>query len=417
MAPHRILFVNHVARLGGAERSLLDLVRRLDRQRFVPVAVIPGPGELADGLLVGDVPCHYLPLRRLRKTVNPFQLPGIAANVIGVARDLTALIRAERISLVHTNSNTAQLYAGPAARRAGVPCLWHTRDLVALGPLGRWMDRHATRTLAISECVRRNVARYTRDPAKLRTVYSRIAVPSSPHALDPMGRARASGPAVTVMQQELLGHGAARTPSPYHEYDASTEPPFAPVIGMIGQLVPWKGQRVFIEVAALVAAQIPAARFVIVGGDLFDEHRAYCAELQSRAAELGLASRLTFTGHRPDAAALLSGLDVLVHPVEREPLGRVVLEAMAAAKPVVAVNACGPGEIIRDRVDGLLTATAAPAELAAAVVSLLHDPELAARLGAAARQRVARDFDIGETVRQIEAIYDEVLAAGGTPCA
>lgn len=399
MAPYRILYVNHVARIGGAERSLVDLLRRLDRQRFEPVAVLPGPGELADELAACGVPCHYLPLRRLRKTANPLRLLGVAANVVRVAHGLTALIRAERIGLVHANSNTAQLYAGPAARRAGMPCLWHTRDLVTLGPLGWWLDHHATRTLAISECVGRHVARYTRDQAKLRIVYSRIAIPG------------------TMAKQERSTHGAAGTPSPYQECDASPERPEEPVIGMIGQLVPWKGQRAFVEMAALVAAAVPEARFLVVGGDLFNEHRAYRAELEARVAELGLTSRLTFTGYRPDAAALLAGLDVLVHPAEREPLGRVVLEAMAAAKPVVAVNACGPCEIIRHEVDGLLTPTAAPEALAAAVLSLMRDPGLAARLGAAARQRIERDFEIGETVRQMEAIYGEVLSRGVGSCA
>ncbi len=384
-APRRILFVNHVSRVSGAELSLVDLLRRLDRARFGPVAVIPGAGELAELLAGCGVPCHFLPLRRLRKTFNPFRLVGAAVSVLDVSRQLAALIRAERIDLVHANSNTAQLYAGPAARRAGVPCIWHTRDLVSLGPLGHWMGRHATRTLAISECVRRHVSRYVRDSATLHVVCSRIAIPEP---VTPAARA------------------AARA-----EFGWSTE---APVIGMIGQLVPWKGQRAFIECAALIAAQISAARFVIVGGDLFDEHRAYRDELQACVAELGLGSRLTFTGQRPDAAALLAGLDVFVHPVEREPLGRVVLEAMAAGKPVVAVNACGPGEIIRDRVDGLLSPTATPAELAAAVLTLIRDPGLAARLGAAARLRVERDFAILQTVQQIATIYDELLGTEGT---
>ncbi len=383
-APHRILYVNHVGRMSGAERSLLDLVRRLDRGRFEPEAVIPGPGELADELARAGVRCHILPLRRLHKTLNPFRLIAALVNVCVVSRRLAGLIRREHIALVHANSNTAQLYAGGAARLAGVPCVWHTRDLVALGPVGRWLDHTSACTIAIADGVRRHVERYVRDREKLRTIHNGIELPEpAPSGVRSMVRAE-------------LG-----------------VPPGVPLCGMVGQLVPWKGHRTFIEMAARLHAVLPDAHFVIVGADLFDEHRSYRRQLEDRAGELGLADRLVFTGYRRGVSDVLAGLDVLVHPSTCEPLGRVILEAMAAGTPVVAVNAWGPAEIIRDGVDGLLTATNQPDELAAAVLRLLRDSELAGRLGQAGRRRVERDFRIGDTVSRIEAIYDDLLQTRG----
>jgi len=126
---------------------------------------------------------------------------------------------------------------------------------------------------------------------------------------------------------------------------------------------------------------------------------------------------MMFTGYRHDAVRVMDAADVLVHPARREPLGRVILEAMAIGKPVVAVNACGPAEIIQDGVNGLLTESDRPEDLADAVLRVIRDPLLARRLGTAARHRVEEGFNITNTVRDIEAVYHELLYRGRTPCA
>jgi len=384
----RILFLNHVSRVSGAERSLLDLLRRLDRNRFEPIVVAPAGGELADLLERAAVPHYALPLRRLCKTLNPLRLTSDFLNVASVVPRLARLIRRERIALVHANSSTAQVYGGPAARWCGVPCVWHNRDLVNLGPLGRWLGRTASCTIAISECVRRHTEEAVGDSSPVKTLYNGIELEEWV-CRGERSRIRAE-----------LGI-----------------PPGAPVFGMIGQLVPWKRHGVFIEAAALVAATLPEARFPIAGDDRFGDSRASRAELEARAAGFGLGGKVLFAGYRPDIARFLEGLDVLIHPATREPLGRAILEAMAMGKPVVAVNACGPGEIIRDGVDGLLTASGAPAELAAAALRLMREPGLADRIGDAARRRVEEQFNIRRTIRDMEAVYDGLAPRKEPPCA
>ena len=382
----RILFVNHVARLGGAECSLLDLVRHLDPQRYELHAALPARGELPELLRQAGVRVHTLPLRRLRKTANPAVLAGNALNVAWVSRRLAALIRRESIALVHANSTTAHLYAGPAAGRCGVPAVWHCRDLVSLGRLGPKLFRQASRVIAIADCVRLHLAPYVDDPAKLRTVR---------HGIDP---SFCAAPDAAVRVRAQLGIPAGTR-----------------VVGMAGQMVPWKRHRTFLVMAARIARELPGTRFVVAGADLFNEHPDYTQELRGLVDELGLAESVTFTGHRSDMADLLASLDVVVHPAVREPLGRVLLEAMAVGRPVVAVNACGPAEIIRNGIDGVLTDSDSPWELADAVLHLLHEPALAARLGEAGRTRVAEHFSATATARQIEAVYAELLPPGGGP--
>jgi glycosyltransferase involved in cell wall biosynthesis len=388
MPPRRILYINHVSRVSGAERSLLDLLHHLDRSRFEPLVALPPGGELTDLLRQTGVSCHAVPLRRLHKTVNPIRLAADLLNAIRIVWQLTRLIRRERITLVHANSTTAQVYAGIAARLGGIPCVWHVRDLVNLGPLGFWLARFSSLTIAISDSVRRHVEPYLRNSARLRTLPNGIDLEEfRPH--DRRAEVRRS-----------LGIA-----------------PGAPVFGMVGQFVPWKGHGAFIEAAARLAAALPAARFVVAGDDLFREHSGYREELEARATELGLKHSLLFTGYRPDMANLIEAFDVLIHPAAREPLGRVILEAMAMGKPVVAVNAEGPAEIVRHGLDGLLSPTNRPEELAEAALRLITDPSLAERLGAAARLRVEQSFDIRQKVREIEALYDELPAGGGSSCA
>jgi glycosyltransferase involved in cell wall biosynthesis len=385
---HRILFLNHVARVSGAERSLLDILRHLDRARFVGIVAAPQGGELSALVEHADVPFHPLPLRRIRKSLNPLQWTTDLLNIARVTTRLARLIRRQSIDLVHSNSSTAQLYGGMAARWCGVPCVWHNRDLVNLGPLGRWLGRSSSCVIAISECVRRQAEGYAGGARKVKTIYNGIDLSAMTCRGD------------RLRIREELGI-----------------PPRALAFGMIGQQVPWKRHRVFIETAALLAATLPDARFVIAGDDRFGDHRTYQAELLAHVTELGLDGKVLFTGYRPDIAPLLECLDVLIHPATREPLGRVILEAMAMDKPVVAVDACGPGEIIRNGVDGILTATGQPEELAAASLSLIQEPGLANRIGEAARRRVEERFNIRHSIREVEAVYEELLRRKDRSCA
>jgi glycosyltransferase involved in cell wall biosynthesis len=178
---------------------------------------------------------------------------------------------------------------------------------------------------------------------------------------------------------------------------------------MVGRLAPWKGQDVFL---AAFARSFPAGgveRAVLVGAPLFGEE-GYEADLHRLAAELGIADRLEMTGFRDDVSAELARLDVLVHAsVIPEPFGQAVVEGMAAGLPVIATEAGGPAEVITNGVDGLLVPPDDRAALAAALRRLSNDPDLRARLGAAARQR-ARAYGPMPVAEKVIAFYGQVLA-------
>jgi glycosyltransferase involved in cell wall biosynthesis len=181
---------------------------------------------------------------------------------------------------------------------------------------------------------------------------------------------------------------------------------------MIGHLTPWKGHEVFLEIARAVADRIPRSRFVVVGGSIYETHghSGYPEALRQKTAALGLSDRVTFLGARDDVPDLLAALDVLVHPpTAPEPFGRVLAEAMAVGRPVVAARCGGIPEVVEDGVTGFLVPSADVGAFAAAVVRLLEDPALCRRLGHVGRRRAEARFGIEAHAAGVLEVYRAVL--------
>lgn len=149
---------------------------------------------------------------------------------------------------------------------------------------------------------------------------------------------------------------------------------------------------------------LPEAHLVIAGEG--PERRA----LERLAAELGVAERVSFLGWRPDAGALLAACDIFVCSSRHEPLGNMVLEAWSAARPVVAVAAQGPSELIRDGETGLLVPRESPEALGQAIRGLLADPARRAALSAAGRAAYDAEFARGPVLAQWRGFLQQVGA-------
>jgi glycosyltransferase involved in cell wall biosynthesis len=178
--------------------------------------------------------------------------------------------------------------------------------------------------------------------------------------------------------------------------------PAAPLVGAVGRLVWQKGFDTLVEAMPAVLARRPETRLVVVG-DGPERGR-----LERLARDRGVAGAVAFAGFRADLPALLAAFDVLAAPSRREGAPLVTLEAMARGVPVVASAIPALAEQVRDGVEGLLVDADSPAALARALVRVLADRSLAARLGAAGRERVRADFDARDMVARTLALYEEV---------
>lgn len=166
------------------------------------------------------------------------------------------------------------------------------------------------------------------------------------------------------------------------------------VIGMFGRLEPWKGQHVLVEAIPAVLREIPDAEFWFVGGTVEGRGKQeYKQTLLAAAERAGVQDRVHFLGERSDVRDLYDQCDVVVHAsVQPEPLGLVVMEAMSRGRVVVATRLGGPLEQIVDGDSGFLYEAGNSEALARAIVRVIRDPELAAKIGASAIERVRSHF-------------------------
>ncbi len=180
------------------------------------------------------------------------------------------------------------------------------------------------------------------------------------------------------------------------------------VAGWVGRLDRKKRVEDFLAAAALVHAERGEARFVVVGGpDAFMPE--YEDELRKLARELGIESAVTWTGDRPDVARLLAGMDALCFVARGEGMPHIIAEAGAARLPVVATRDNGTLEQIEDEISGLFVPHESPESVAQALLRLMDNPALCARLGAALRAKVEREYAASAVVRQWERVFEEVL--------
>ena len=185
-------------------------------------------------------------------------------------------------------------------------------------------------------------------------------------------------------------------------------PTNAPVVGNIGALVAHKGQRHFIDAAALVVREVPDARFVILGEGTLRH------ALEHQIKHLHLERHVFLAGFRPDVIAWLKGFDFFVMSSETEGLGTSILDAMACEKAVIGTSAGGIPEVVEDGVTGLVLPPQDPHALADAMVALLTDTQRRSAMAAAGLARVKARFTVERMVAATRAIYAEVVGRGAS---
>jgi glycosyltransferase involved in cell wall biosynthesis len=393
----RIAFLDQTAKLGGGEMALLNLVTRLDSARFEPVVVLFSDGPLRDKLEKAGVrviiePLHAAVLETRKDSIGSatfLHLGSVWQSSRFVWR-LSRLLRREHFDAVHTNSLKADILGGIAARIARLPVIWHVRDRIEPDYLPRQVVkvfRVLARRLPTSIVANSHATLKTlrlKEPVRGHVIYSGIDVSET--------EATAGNP--PGQPQGATTRAAA--------------PVIGPVIGLVGRIAPWKGQHIFIRAASIVRARFPDAKFLIIGEAMFGES-AYEQNLKDLADRLALGGALQFLGFRDDVPTLIQSMDILVHAsTTGEPFGQVIVQGMAAGKPVVATNGGGVPEIVLDGVTGLLVPMGNAEAMACAILSLLERPAVAAQMGRAARQRAQDCFAIERTVEQVQALYASI---------
>src|SRR5690606_40646159 len=186
------------------------------------------------------------------------------------------------------------------------------------------------------------------------------------------------------------------------------------VVGLFGRVVPWKGQREFVHAMMSAMERDPDLVAVLVG-DASDGAKEYEQTVKDLIADSGFQDRFRLTGYVEEVEPLYHAMDIIVHAsIEPEPCGMVVMEGMAAGKPVVATDAGGPRELISDGVHGYLVPPADPDAMTTAILRLATAPDLRNSMGAAGHDRALERFDIPVAAGRLRRIYQALEYGEGS---
>lgn len=382
MTPVPVVHVITKLELGGAQQNTLHTVAHLDRARFAPV-LVTGPGGILEeeARALEDVPLHVLP--ELQRAISP----GRDMAAARALRDLLGSFGGGPC-VVHTHSSKAGIVGRWAAFRAQVGPVVHSIHGFGHGAIRggfkRWVALTLERTMASHTDAFIAVSRANVEQGRRLGLLRDKPVHVIRSGIDVEDFARAD--ALRDAARAELGYAAD-----------------TPVVGTIACLKPQKAPADFIGACAVIADELPSARFFIAGdGELR-------ADVERLIAANDLGDRVQLLGWRRDVPALLGALDVHVLSSRWEGLPRVAPQTMAAGRPMVATAVDGTPEAIVHERNGFLVEPGDVDGLARHTLTLLRDAPLRARFAEAGRAAVA-EFHQDVMVAQQEALYDELLA-------
>ncbi|MDW7760341.1 MAG: glycosyltransferase [Acidobacteriota bacterium] len=356
--------------LGGGQITVFNLAAGLDPESFETAVCSGGGGPLEAELRQRGIP-HI-----------PFDFPRVPGRGV---RKLAAVLEEGRFDIVHTHGGVAGLAGRAAAHRARIPAVVHTlhgihylhyRNPVlkrAMIVLERRCSKSTDAVVVVSEADRAAARRLRLAPPE-RIKLIRNGVPTRPE------------PAAAIkdkLRRDLGLEGG-------------------PVVGAVSRLHRQKGVIHFIGAAARILRERPDARFVVVGGGPLRK------AIEAAIGRAGLCGKFRLAAERPDARDILSLFDVFVLPSLWEGLPYVLVEAAALGKPIVVTDIDGVREVLKDGETGLRVPVADPEALARAVLRLLDDGDLAARLGNNARAAIPKLFSMDRMMEETGALYLEI---------
>ena len=394
---YNILYLDSGSGIGGGQRSLLLLLKSLDRQRFSPFVGCLGDSPFAEEVRKTDA--HVIPLslpEAHNKTdkVKRFTFRDLLSDFrqLRVIGQLHQAVKQHDISLIHANSLSVALLGGIVAKWHRIPILMHKRYATSYGILDKICAKLLHRVILVSEATRWDFA-----PKEKQTlIYNGVD-------LDEFQASRAE---VESLRSELLSGNDEDAES----NTASTQPLF---VGVVTRITPEKGIHFLIRaMAELKKRELNSGnvKLLIVGGPYFQKDRDYMVSLKQEVEELDVTDSVIFTGFLSDTRVVTSLLDIVLVPsIIPEACPRTIIEAMAVGKPVIATPLGGSKELVTPETGVLVPPENAEA-IADSIALLAKDLDKLSTMGKAARQRAELLFSSEKNSALTEAVYEELLS-------
>ncbi|MFC1668131.1 glycosyltransferase family 4 protein [Chlamydiota bacterium] len=360
----RIAYLVEYGTICGAENSLLELLKNLDRKVFDPIVFAPYQGEFLKKIRDLSIPIIYLDMHKVPLLSN-------------------SLIKRHDIDLLHANSLSMAVKTGEIASQLSIPTIGHIRDIMKLTRKKiSSLNKHRC-LIAVSSAVKNYYVRLGISVEKVICIHNGVDT----GVFDP-GR----------MNNSVLHKEFGLSPDHF-------------LIGCIGQICLRKAQDVFLAAAQRIASLFPQSRFFIIGKRFSTKNESYFYEkkLKKISEKAVLSNRCFFLGFRDTIPEVLYSLDCLIHVPHQEPCSRVLLEASSMAKPIIASNVGGTREIVCDNKTGFLVTDGDVAGIIEKIQTLMDNKELGLHLGLQARRTIQKKFSSPETTKKIEELYKTLL--------
>jgi L-malate glycosyltransferase len=377
----RVLHLITSFEIGGTERQAVELLKRLDGERYdVHLAVLRNEGPF------------YKALEARFPNVPEFPLTSFYdANAVKQLLRLRRLMIREEIEILHAHDFYSSIIGAAAARLSGVRVIAAQRHLkLSDRRVHKWatriIHRLAHRILVNSEAIRDYIIEHDGAPLhKIVVIRNGVEPVSRPNSHEEVCKELGLDPGVTL-------------------------------VGCVARLQEVKGHRFLIEAAAAVLRTRADVHFVLVGDGLLR------SEIENQAATLGIADHVHLLGDRSDVSRLISGFDLVVLASLHEGLPNAVMEAMRARVPVVATAVGGTKELITDGETGYLVPPSNSAALAERVTFALVNKEVSRRVALRGLEYVKDIFGMNKMVESVGTLYQELMnelpkaaaRAGGT---
>jgi glycosyltransferase involved in cell wall biosynthesis len=389
----KVLYLNPIGRIGGAEQVLLSMFAALRQCRpKLSLHLIVG----TEGPLLSHAEClgvctHLMPMPAVLAGLGDFQLSRTGKlqklSAIGrqsltagptvcvYARRLCQIIRRIAPDVLHSNGIKTHLLTR-FARNGEIPIIWHAHDFYSQRPLVsrllRWGRKGVAVTIAISQAV----------ASDLRTVLPDMPIQVVPNAIDLDAFTPASAEGTWLDALAGLSRASPETVR----------------VGLVATYAKWKGHDVFLNAIARIISRPlkPPIRFFVIGGPIYHTSGSQFSEDELRllAQQLQIERHVGFIGFQERAAPIYRALDIVVHAsTQPEPFGLAIAEAMACARPVIVSRAGGAAELFTHNYDAVGVPPSDPIALAAAVSELASDPQRRQRLAEHAARTARERFN------------------------
>lgn len=388
--PIKVLFVSHSSGMWGAERSLLLLLKNIDRKHFEPIVILPCPGPLKEKIDNLDIKIYevwspwWVKLQVGEARFGRRIIKEIIQEIIAVFR-LCRIVSKEKVAVIYTN--TIVKFSGAiTAFITKKPHLWHIREIIPDNPNLRSVLPHKMLFKLISRTSRTIIANSNATTAQFQGINS-----------DEKIRVIYNTSETTEVE------------------DSNYFPDIGGVkltdwiVAVVGTFQKRKAQDDAIRAVKIAERAITNIKLLLIG----DGQKEYKDYLENLCSELNISDRIVFTGYRNDVPQILPHCKLLLMPSWNEPFGRVVIEAMAAGVPVIGANNGGVKEIIQDGITGYLVPPKNPAEIAKKMIYLFHHPLLAQQMGNNGKKVVEEKFSVQNYTRCVENIIREGIQIRG----